>query len=212
MITIIFRTMILYMLVVVSLRLMGKKQLGELQPSEFVTTIIISNIATLSLEESSIPLVAGIVPIFAIVCLDVFMSAVTLKFVKIRKIVTGSPRVIVSKGEIYQKEMQNLRYTIDDLLEAMREEGIFDISEVKYAIVETTGKINFYQNKEPVDMINPPAALIKDGVLDKAALSESGLDENWVSNTLKSKRLSVKDVFLLTADSKGNHNVIKKQH
>jgi len=190
---------------------MGKKQLGELQPSELVTTIIISNIATLSLEESSVPLLAGIVPIFAIACLDVFMSAVTLKSAKIRKIVTGSPRVIISKGEIFQDEMLNLRYTLDDLLEAMREDGIFNISEVKYAIVETTGKISFYQNKETVEIINPPVAVIKDGFLDESGLSESGLGQERLREILENERLSVKDVFLLTADGRGGYNIVKKQ-
>jgi len=211
MITLIIRTMFLYILVIFSLRLMGKKQLGELQPSELVTTIIISNIATLSLEESSVPLLAGIMPILAIVCLDVFMSAVTLKFVKVRKIVTGSPRVIISKGEIYQKEMQNLRYTLDDVLVAMREAGIFDISEVKYAIVETTGKISFYQNKETDETVNPPAAVIKDGVFDEAALTEIGLGNDWLEKTLQKEKLTTSEVFLLSADEKGVYRIIKKQ-
>jgi len=211
MITIIVRTMILYILVIFSLRLMGKKQLGELQPSELVTTIIISNIATLSLEESSVPLLAGVMPILAIVCLDVFMSAVTLKSVKIRRIAAGSPRVIISRGEIYQEELRNLRYTIDELLAAMREAGIFNIADVKYAIVETTGKISFYQNKESDGAINPPAALIKDGVSDKAALKESGLDDEWLCGILRKEKITPKEIFLMTADSAEKYTIIKKQ-
>ena len=141
MLIIIIRTIILYFLIVFSLRLMGKKQLGELQPSELVTTIMISNIATLALEDSATPMIMGAVPILMIVSLDVIMSGVLLKSTKIRKAVSGTARVIISDGVIDQKEMKNLRYTIDDLTEAMREQGIFDLSQVQYAIVETTGKL-----------------------------------------------------------------------
>ena len=119
---------------------MGKRQLGELQPSELVVTILISNIAAIPVEDSSVPMILGIVPIFTLVCLDVIVSAVMLKFPKFRKLMIGSPRVIMSEGVIMQKEMKRLRYTVDDLVEAMREEQIFDITEIWYAIVEDNRK------------------------------------------------------------------------
>ena len=115
MLIITIRTVILYFLIVFSLRLMGKKQLGELQPSELVTTIMISNIATLALEDASTPMLMGVVPILMIVSLDVIMSGVLLKSTKMRKAFSGTARVIISDGVIDQKEMKNLRYTIDDL-------------------------------------------------------------------------------------------------
>ena len=138
MLIITIRTVLLYFLIVFSLRLMGKKQLGELQPSELVTTIMVSNIATLALEDASTPMLMGVIPILMIVSLDVIMSGVLLKSTKMRRAFSGTARVIISDGVIDQKEMKNLRYTIDDLTEAMREQGIFDISQVQYAIVETT--------------------------------------------------------------------------
>ena len=107
MVIVIIRSVILYTLVIVALRLMGKKQLGELQPSELVTTILISNIATLSLEEPSMPMILGAVPILMIVCIDVLMSGIMMKSARFRKIVTGSPRVIMTDGVIDQKEMKN---------------------------------------------------------------------------------------------------------
>ena len=145
MLIIIVRSVVLYLLIVVALRLMGKKQLAQLQPSELVTTILVSNIATLSLEDSSVPMIYGIVPIFMIVCLDVFTSYILLKSPGVRRIFTGTPQIIISDGVIDQRVMKNLRYSIDELNESMREAMIFDITEVQYAIVETTGKINFYQ-------------------------------------------------------------------
>ena len=178
MLIIIIRTVLLYLLIVVTLRLMGKKQLGELQPSELVTTIMISNIATLALEDASTPMLMGIVPILMIGSLDVILSGIMLKSTKVRKLVSGTARVIISDGKIDQKEMKNLRYTIDDLTEAMREQGIFDISQVQYAIVETTGKINFLQKEEPAR--NPPEVIIHDGEINMDGLNRTNLGEGWV--------------------------------
>ena len=115
---VLIRATILYIIITFSLRLMGKRQLGELQPSELVVTILISNIAAIPVEDSSVPMILGIVPIFTLVCLDVIVSAVMLKFPKFRKLMIGSPRVIMSEGVIMQKEMKRLRYTVDDLVEA----------------------------------------------------------------------------------------------
>lgn len=208
MIIVIIRSVILYALVIVSLRLMGKKQLGELQPSELVTTILISNIATLSLEEPSMPMILGAVPILMIVCIDVLMSGVMLKSVKFRKIVTGSPRVIISDGRVDQKEMKNLRYTIDDVLESMREENIFDLNDVRYAIVETTGKINFFRKDE--GKTDPPAVIIKDGLLIKEAMERTGLGDGWLREIMERRRVTEKQIFLLTAKGDGSYTLILK--
>ena len=145
---VLIRACILYIIITFSLRLMGKRQLGELQPSELVVTILISNIAAIPVEDSSVPMLMGVVPILTLVCLDIIVSAIMLKFPKFRKMIIGSPRVIMSEGVIMQKEMKRLRYTVDDLVEAMREEQIFDINEIWYAIVETTGKIHFLKKKD----------------------------------------------------------------
>ncbi len=208
MLIIIIRTVILYLLIVFSIRLMGKKQLGELQPSELVTTIMISNIATLALEESSTPMIMGAVPILMIVCLDVIMSGITLKSSTIRRMVSGSTRVIISDGVIDQREMKNLRYTIDDLSEAMREQGIFDISQIQYAIVETNGKINFLQKEAPPK--NPPEIIIRDGEINYDGLSRAKLGEGWVREILKEKGTDISAVFIMSADSDGKYQIIIK--
>ena len=188
---------------------MGKKQLGELQPSELVTTILISNIATLSLEDQSIPMILGIVPILMIVCIDVLMSGIMLKSVRFRKLVTGSPRVIITDGVIDQKELKNLRYTIDDVLEAMRDSDIFDITHVRYAIVETTGKINFFRKDE--GKTDPPGVIIKDGLLIEEGLVKAGLGKEWLYDTLKRRNTEQKSVFLLTACGDGSYTMILKE-
>lgn len=210
MLIIIIRTVIVYLLIVFSLRLMGKKQLSELQPSELVTTIMISNIATLSLEDSSSPMLMGIVPILMIACLDVFMSGVVMKSGRVRKIVSGSPCVVISDGKIDQRMMKNLRYTVDDLAESMREQGIFDISQVQYAIVETTGKINFMQKETPAE--NPPQILIKDGEISTDALAKSKLGDGWLRQILRENRIEQGRVFILSADDNGNYIIVPREY
>lgn len=209
MLTVIIRSVILFALVIAALRLMGKKQLGELQPSELVTTILISNIATLSLEEPSMPMIVGAVPILMIACIDVLMSGIMMKSVRFRKAVTGSPRVIISDGKIDQKEMKNLRYTIDDVLESMRESDIFDINDVRYAIVETTGKINFFKKTD--GKTNPPIVIIKDGTLLEDGLTRAGLCEKWLEEILEKRGTEKEEIFLLTACGDGSYTLILKE-
>ena len=209
MLIVIIRSVILFALVIAALRLMGKKQLGELQPSELVTTILISNIATLSLEEPSMPMIVGAVPILMIACIDVLMSGIMMKSVKFRRAVTGSPRVIISDGVIDQKEMKNLRYTIDDVLESMRESDIFDINEVRFAIVETTGKINFFKKTD--GSANPPIVIIKDGTLMEEGLEKAGLSQKWLDGVLERHNTQIDKVFLLTACGDGSCTLILKE-
>ncbi len=218
---VLIRACILYIVITFSLRLMGKRQLGELQPSELVVTILISNIASIPVEDSSVPMIMGIVPIFTLVSLDVIVSAVMLRSPRFRKLIIGSPRIIVSEGVIQQKEMKRLRYTVDDLVEAMREQQIFDIGEIYYAIVETTGKINFmqkkdYQNATRSDVNcggstdDPPAVIIRDGIEDPEQLSLLGLGKGWLNEKLRENNVSARDVFLMMADKNGTINLIKK--
>lgn len=218
---VLIRAVILYIIITFSLRLMGKRQLGELQPSELVVTILISNIASIPVEDSSLPMIMGIVPILTLVCLDVIMSGIMLKSAKFRKLMIGSPRIIISEGDILQKEMKRLRYTVDDLTEAMREQQIFDITQIHYAIVETTGKINFllkkdYQPAERQDVKaggsteDPPSVIIRDGIADNEQLRLLGLGEQWLTKTLRENNVGIKGVFLMTADRNGKHTIVKK--
>lgn len=221
MLIVIIRSVLLYFIIVLSLRLMGKKQLAQLQPSELVTTILISNIATLSLEDLSVPMIYGIIPILMVVSMDVIMSHVMLKSTNIRRMVTGTPQIIISDGKIDQQVMKRLRYSIDELMEAMRECMIFDLSEVQYAIVETTGKINFFQkscyrNVEKGDFgikqtnCNPPSLLIKDGEINIPALSRFDGGEKRLMNLLSEKHLSARDIFIMTfSDDKGINIILK---
>lgn len=216
------RALILYIVVIFSVRLMGKRQLGELQPSELVITILISNIATLPLEDLNIPLLMGIVPILSLVCFEVLMSWGTLKCRKLRKVVSGSPKIIVRGGEIDQHVLRELRFSVDDLMTAMRGAGIFDLSEVQFAVVETTGSISVYQTAAARPVTNqdlqgstetgdPPTLLISDGEVLQAGLRAAGLDPAWLHGCLAGRGLSADQVFMMTAKSKQDFEIIEKK-
>lgn len=222
MLIVFIRALILYAMIVFALRLMGKRQLGELQPSELVTTILVSNIATLPIEDQDIPMLMGIVPVLTLVSLDVLLSAAVLKSRRLRGIMSGNPRVIVRDGIIDQKELKNLRYTIDDLMEALRDYAIFDVREVQFAIVETTGKINVYQKYAARTVTakmlelnapdgNPPAVIISDGELIRDNLSHCGLSEEWVRHILRQNQVGLTQVFLMTADTGGEYHLVRKE-
>lgn len=223
MIIVFIRSIILYVIIIFAVRLMGKRQIGELQPSELVITILVSNIATLPIEDLNLPMIMGVIPMLTLVCLDVFMSMASMKSKRLRKVISGSPKVIIKDGIIDQKMLKNLRFSIDDLVESMREKSIFDLNEIQFAIVETTGSLSFYQKSEFQNPTlgdlkikqknqNPPEILINDGVLIENALSAINLGQGWLYGILSDKNVSLKDVFLFTADETGKFKLIKKEY
>lgn len=217
-----FRAIILYIIIIFSIRLMGKRQLGELQPSELVVTILMSNIATLPIEDINIPMIMGVVPIFTLVCLDVALSHFSLLSRGFRRIISGSPKIIITDGKIDQKQMKKLRFTIDDLMESLRSVQVFDITEVQLAIVETTGKISVYQKQSlqpctPQDMginkkcKNPPQLVVDDGEVVENALSFIGLNKKWLDNILKKEKCELENVFMMTADEDKVYKLIRRE-
>ncbi len=211
---ILIRSLILYIIVVSAVRLMGKRQLGEMQPSELVITILISNIATLPLEDTDIPVIIGITPILALVCYEVFVSWLILRLPFFRKIIYGSPKIIISNGKINRSVLRELRLSVDDIMTAMRTQQIFDISEVQFAIVETTGSISAIkkQTKDTpdredlrVDAVNtdPPQVVVSDGKILPVTLKSMGYNERFVENSAKKAGLEVSDIFIMTADGQG---------
>ena len=221
MVIILIRSLILYVLLISSVKLMGKRQLGELQPSEFVITMLLSNIATLSLEDANTPLIVGTAPILALVCFEVITSWLTLKSPKLRGVVSGRPKVIISNGKIDKTIMRTLRLSVDDLFTALRQSGIFSLDEVQYGIVETAGNISFmkkpeYESATRSDLkipqnnpngANPQQTVISDGRLLPNVLREIGLNEQWLNKILAKENYTVKEVFIMTADSNGEYYI-----
>lgn len=215
------RSLILYILVIFSVRLMGKRQLGELQPSELVITILISNIATLPLEDTDIPLLLGITPILALVCFEVIISWINLVFPKFRKMISGSPKIIIRNGKTDPNTLRELRFSVDDLMMSLREKEVFDIEDVQFAIVETTGNISVMK-KQSVDTptredagikmknSDPPQVVVSDGKIIKQAVKVMGI-EGSIEKILASVNLKTDDVFIMTADTQGNFFVVDKE-
>ncbi|MBQ9980958.1 MAG: DUF421 domain-containing protein [Oscillospiraceae bacterium] len=218
----VIRTFILYIVVIFSVRFMGKRQIGQMQPTELVITILISNIATISLENTDAPLTTGIVPILFLISVEVIMSIITLRYQTFRNLVSGTPQIIIKNGTLDQKKLKALRMSIDDVLEALREINIFDISEVQFAIVETNGKISAYQ-KAPYRNVtqndingimhncDPPYIIINDGKLLPKGQYAAGITVKKLEKILKENKTKTQDIFLMTSDRFGNYNIIKKQ-
>lgn len=216
------RAVILYLLLIFSVRLMGKRQIGELQPSELAVTILISNIATLPVEDTGLPLLTGIIPIITLASLDVIMSWLGLKKRSVRRVISGTPVIIIKDGKLDQNQMKAIRFTVDDLMASLRGQGIFDISEVQFAVVETTGLLSVYQKYQYKNVtngdimlkgksVNPPEILIADGELDRDAMIRLKLSDEWVIRTLKKEKTVIKNIFLMTVDSNRKYSVIKKE-
>lgn len=223
MLILLIRSLIVYIVVIFSVRLMGKRQLGELQPSELVITILVSNIATLSLENTEIPLLRGILPILALVCFEVIVSWGSLRSVKLRRLISGSPKIIIRDGEIDQQMLHALRFSVDDLMSTLRTNNVFSVEDVQFAIVETNGKVSVYEKsqaqtatKQDVHCvqrdIDPPQIIVADGELRETALAAIGLDETWLHAVLRGKDLTIPEIFLMTADTACRFHIVKQQN
>lgn len=216
------RTFILYIVVVAAIRIMGKRQIGELQPSELVVAILISDLASVPMQDTGIPLTSGIVPILTLISCEVALSGLTLLSSRIRRIVTGRPSILIQDGEINQAEMRRLRYTLDDLMEELRLCGYMRVTDVAVAVLETNGKLSVFPicDKTPVtaEMMNIscppegglPTTLICDGKLLTESLLATGKDIDWLNAILSAQGLTVAGVFLMTLDSIDRTIIVKK--
>ena len=200
------RTVILYFLVVTALRVMGKRQIGELQPSELVVAIMISDLATIPMGDNSIPLIMGIVPIFTLVFAETLLSYLCMKSSVVRSLVTGRPAYIIYNGIINQKEMIKARYSISDLTEELRMLNVFDISSVERALLETNGKISVL-TKDNSDKIG--YILICDGALQPNNISCSPFDEKDIKKFIGKRK--TEDIFLLSVNSEKEVYCILKE-
>lgn len=222
MITIIIRTVLLYVFVILGIRLMGKRQIGDMQPNELVITLLISEIAAIPLQDTSQPIINGIVAIFILVILEIIMSVLAMKNIWIRKIMNGKSVVIIKNGVIDQAAMKKVRLTVLDLIELLRGQSVFDISDVAYAVLEVNGDLSVLlkTDKQPasVEDLNIkrkkeglPLPIIADGKIIKESVEALEINDNQIENKLKPKKLSVNEVFLMTTDRYNNSNIIKKR-
>lgn len=217
------RTTILYLIIVFGIRLLGKHQVGELEPSEFALALLIADIASVPMQDYGIPLLMGLIPIAVLLCLSMILSLLTMKSLKLRALLSGVPSILIRDGKVDQKEMRRTRTTLDEMLEELRLQGYTDPSCVRYAILETNGQLSvlpYAQEKPPAakDMdvsvtdAGLPLVLINDGRLISDNLRRRGLDENWLRKRLAEYKVSsVREVFLLTVDEQNQTYFIRKE-
>lgn len=216
MLVILIRTFLLYLLVILAMRMMGKRQVGELQPSELVIAIMISDVASIPMQNTGVPLISGVIPILTLLTAELLVSFVSLKNRKFRRLLSGKPSILIYKGRINEKEMERQRFNLEDLLEELRINNFADVSQIDYAVLETNGEISIIPKTEarPVTISDlnlsaPPAALphtvISDGELDREELKRIGKDETWLKKQLSANKIGqIKDVFLCTVDTNGS--------
>ena len=216
MIVALLRTVILYLLIIAGLRLMGKRQIGELEPSELVLALLIADLA-------AVPLLTGVIPILTLLCVTTILSVLTAKSQAVRTLLCGRPSIIIRNGELDQREMTKNRFTLDELSEELRIKGYTDLSAIKYAILETNGQLSVlpYAAQSPATAaqmgVTPPEpgiplVLISDGVVFPENLRHAGLDDAWLRRQLKERGLSsCRQVFLLTVDEVGKICLIPRE-
>ena len=225
MITALIRTVILYILIMLGLRLMGKRQIGELEPSELVLTMMLSDLATVPMQDFGIPLLAGIIPILTLLSLSMLVSQISLQSLPFRTLLCGTPSVLIENGKLQQDAMRKNRYTLDELLEELREQGVADISTVKHAVLENSGQLSVFlwAKDQPVtarqlglhvsEESAPPAILVSDGRLLPKNLAACRKDTRWLWDILHKKGFdSLSQIFLMTLDEQEKILLIPKEH
>lgn len=221
---IVIRSMIMYVLISFALRIMGKRQLGELQPSELAVTILVSNIATLPMEDTNIPLVAGIIPILAMMSFEVIVSYFALKNKRFKKILVGSPVVVIKDGKIDQESLKELRINADDLITQLRAKDIFDVREVAFAAIETTGALSVYKKygaqevtaemlelEQKSGIESPQIVVVSDGAVIEEGLRFCNLNREWLDRILITEKRKLEEVFLMTCNNKADYVIIKNE-
>ena len=224
MITAFSRTVLLYLLIVVGMRLMGKRQIGELEPSELVLTMMISDLASVPMQDFGIPLLAGFIPILTLLALSLFLSQLSLHNLRFRNLMCGSPTILIRNGQIQQSAMQKNRFTLDELLEELREQGYSNPQDVKYAILENSGQLSVFPwtaQQPPTtqqlglnvrDDVTLPVVLINDGRVLSKNLTACGRDIHWLQKQLSREKISSpEEVFLFTLDEQGSVFCVKKE-
>ena len=220
---VLIRTVVLYLIIIVGIRLQGKHQIGELEPSELVLALIISDLAAVPMQDNGVPLFFGVIPIVTLLAISTLFSVLAGKSIRFRTLLCGTPSIIIKNGVVQEKEMRKTRLTIDELMEELRNQGYGDFSSIKYAVLETNGQLSIlpYAQDRPVTarQMNVaasepgiPVILISDGRLLEGNLKGLGYENNWLREQLSARGLSRPDqVFLFTADESGSIYCVPKE-
>lgn len=206
-----FRTLILYAVLIAVIRLMGKRQIGQMEASEFVVTMLVANLAAIPMQDGGIPLFSGLIPIVTVLGMELVLSWLSLHNIRLRKLLCGKPVILIENGNILQQSLRKTRVTLDELTGLLREKDVLDLRQVQYAILETNGNLSVfpYPKDKPASAKDAgiqakkqylPMTIISDGVLLTDNLQKAKKDTAWVHKVLQQHNASIKDTWLLTVD------------
>ena len=216
------RTLLLYIAVIAAIRLMGTRQIGDLDPSELVVTILVSDLAAVPMQDLGIPMVSGLVPIATLIVLEILLSFLALKSRPFRRLLNGQPAIIIRGGKLDIQKLRQMRLTTDEVIETLRKQNVASVADVKYGVIEPDGTLTVIpkQAKQPVtaDMLglSPrdaglPLVVVSDGKLVNRSLQLLHLDPRDIETRLNNQSLALSDVFLMTLDDCGNTFLQRKE-
>ncbi len=205
------RTVILYLLLIFTVRLMGKRQIGQMEPSEFVVTMLVANLASIPMQDGGIPLFSGVIPILTVLGAELLLSAACLRSIRLRRLLCGKPVILIENGRILRENLKKTRVTLDELSGHLREKDVLDPRTVQYAILETNGNLSVfpYPKERPASARDAgvqvrrqflPITIISDGRLLNDNLALAGKDAAWLQRVLREHRSTLSDTWLLTVD------------
>lgn len=214
MILVYVRTVIVYLTLIIGVRLMGKRQVGQMEPSELVVAMLVADLATIPLQNEELPLYTGIVPIMAVLGLELLLSALSFSFLGLRRLLCGKPVILIENGNLLQDNLRKTRITADELTGHLRLKDVLDLNTVQYAILETSGELSVFlfpkhrpatamEAKVKAQKQGLPVTIIQDGKLMKQNLPHAQKDPGWVRTILKQNNTTIKDTYLLTVDENG---------
>lgn len=209
-----FRTLFLYLVLIFAVRLMGKRQIGEMEPAEFVVTMLVANLAAIPMQDGAIPLYSGLVPILTVLGMELVLSGLILRSVRLRQLLCGKPVILIDNGRILQENLKSARINLDELTGQLRAKDVLDIRTVQFAILETSGDLSVfpYPKEKPASAKDAgvqatgqhlPVTVVEDGYLSRENLERAKKDEKWLEKVLSQHNCGVKDTFLLTVDESG---------
>ena len=216
------RTIILYLVLILVIRLMGKRQIGEMEPAEFVVTMLVANLAAIPMQDAGIPLLTGLIPILTVLGVELVLSWLMLQSGGLRRLFCGKPVLLIDNGKLLQSNLRLTRVTLDELFGKLREKDILDITQVQYAILETDGNVSVF----PYAYFSPPSAkdagvrvkdnalpvvVVEDGKVLPENLKKAGKDMAWIESSLAAHTAALEDTLLLITDGSGKTVFVRKE-
>lgn len=216
------RAAFLYLVLILSVRMMGKRQIGQMEASEFVVTMLVANLASIPMQDAAIPLYSGLIPILVVLGMELTLSGLILRSVLIRRFFCGKPVILIDNGKILMENLRRTRVTLDELTGHLRQKDVLEIQTVQFAILETDGSLSVfpYPGERPATAKEAgirakkqylPITIVEDGFLSEENLQKANRDEDWLAAILQKNRASLRDTLLLTVDSAGHVVFLRKE-